>query len=198
MKDRLRVILALLLVASLPACQTKKKDANASAEAGAAAESGAPADEATGESAIVSTDSAAFYRYGPAQAQGADLRMSKGTLVTVLKKGKAYSSVRLQTGMAGFMITRDLMFGDEAAQVAAQLAAQGSGAPLPPPVSDGGDPKPKAKYKSTARVIDPDAPQATESNAPETPLPDSSDSPATEIEPITPSSEDVKFPAFRY
>ncbi len=204
MKACLRALSALFIVMALAACQSNSEEAQVAAngsaatgEAEAGPTPGAPADTApVGENAIVTRDEAAFYRYGPAQASGADLRLSRGTLVTVLKKGKAYSSVRLPAGTTGFMVTRELMFGDEAAQVAAQLAGQSASANA---TAQGGSARPTVKYSSTSRVIDPEAPAgAPQANAADTPLPDASDVAPTEIDPVSPPTEDVKFPAFRY
>ncbi len=189
-------LVALTLVIAFSGCQSTKKKEKESTEAAqpasARAETVSPSN-VSGEPALVTTDAAPFYRYGPAQAAGPDLRLPKSTVVQVTKKGKAYSSVRLQSGMAGFMITRDLTFGDEVAQMAAQLAQQSQ----PPRVIN--QSRPTVKYTSTARVADAPAPQSTpQSNAPDVPLPDDEALPADAIDPITPSTEDVKFPAFRY
>ncbi len=189
-------VAALALLVALAGCRSSKKSEPAS---GDTAQSSAAVGEAAGntntdaEPALVNTESAPFYRYGPAQAAGPDLRLSKNTVVQVTKRGKAYSSVKLQSGMTGFMTTRELTFGDEVAQMAAQLAQQSQ----PPTAVDA--PRPTVKYTATARVSDKPAPRgAPQSNAPEEPLPNEEELPADAIDPITPPTEDVKFPAFRY
>ena len=44
-----------------------------------------------------------FYKYGPAQAQGADLSLRKGVVVTLIKRSSGFSRVRIPEGEEGYI-----------------------------------------------------------------------------------------------
>jgi hypothetical protein len=56
----------------------------------------------------VKTAEAAFYRYGPQQANGPDRKLPKDTLMTIGKPRFGYLRVKLTTGEEGFMSRDDL------------------------------------------------------------------------------------------
>jgi hypothetical protein len=49
-----------------------------------------------------------FYRYGPAQATGADFVLMKGQVVTLLKRSFGYSQIMTADGTSGYVSTEDL------------------------------------------------------------------------------------------
>ncbi len=161
-------------------------------------------DEATampvqGEPAIVRTNNAPLYRYGPAQGSGPDLTLAAGTVLQVTKKGRSYSTILMQNGMSGFMATRDLTFGDLARLASERAAMQNRSEPRE---TGGGG---QVRFSSTARVVgggsddnNSSAVSGPQVNAPETPLPDATGVFPEDIAPITPPVEDVEFPSFRY
>ena len=57
---------------------------------------------------MVSAKSAQFFKYGPAQAFGADFTLVKGQRVTMLNREFGYSKVKLDDGTIGYMPTGDL------------------------------------------------------------------------------------------
>ncbi len=58
---------------------------------------------------LVSVQSAQFYKYGPAQAFGADFNLTQGQKVTMLERQFGYSRVMLEDGeTSGYMATEDL------------------------------------------------------------------------------------------
>ena len=57
---------------------------------------------------VVSAAKTLFYHYGPAQASGPDLQLSKGQRVTVVKREFGYSRVVLDDGQSGYVATEDI------------------------------------------------------------------------------------------
>ncbi|RYD68632.1 MAG: hypothetical protein EOP84_29890 [Verrucomicrobiaceae bacterium] len=57
---------------------------------------------------LVSVKNAQFYKYGPAQAFGADFNLVQGQKVTMLKREYGYSRVMLEDGTSGYMATEEL------------------------------------------------------------------------------------------
>ena len=49
-----------------------------------------------------------FYRYGPAQATGADFVLMKGQNVTLLKRSFGYSQIMTADGQSGYVATEDI------------------------------------------------------------------------------------------
>jgi hypothetical protein len=49
-----------------------------------------------------------FYRYGPAQATGADFVLMKGQNVTLLKRSFGYSQITTADGTSGYVATEDI------------------------------------------------------------------------------------------
>ncbi len=56
----------------------------------------------------VSAVTTPFYKYGPAQAFGADETLSNGAHLTMLKREFGYSHVMLDNGLSGYVATDDL------------------------------------------------------------------------------------------
>ena len=57
---------------------------------------------------IVTADETAFYKYGPAQANGADMQLKKGREVVMLERHYGYSRVQLEEGDSGYVPTDDI------------------------------------------------------------------------------------------
>lgn len=57
---------------------------------------------------LVSVKSAQFYKYGPAQAFGADFTLAAGQKVTMLDRQFGFSRVMLEDGTSGYMATEEL------------------------------------------------------------------------------------------
>jgi uncharacterized protein YgiM (DUF1202 family) len=57
----------------------------------------------------VSAAKTQFFKYGPAQAYGADASLPKGQKVTMVKREFGFSQVRLEDGTTGFVATEDLV-----------------------------------------------------------------------------------------
>lgn len=57
---------------------------------------------------LVAVNSAQFYKYGPAQAFGADFTLPAGQKVTMLDRQFGYSRVMLEDGTSGYVATDDL------------------------------------------------------------------------------------------
>lgn len=76
----------------------------------------------------VTTEAAPFYRYGPQQGNGPDLRLPRNTLVTLIRPSFGYSKVQvLDSHQQGYVASEDI-------QVApASLVA--SATATPPPVA---------------------------------------------------------------
>jgi hypothetical protein len=65
-----------------------------------------------------------FYKYGPAQAVGADFSLDSGTQLTVIKREVGYSRVMLDNGQSGYVATE--MLGPVEVKPAPTPAASGS------------------------------------------------------------------------
>ncbi len=57
---------------------------------------------------VVSSVSTPFFKYGPAQAFGADLTLSQGERLTMLTRSFGFSRVMLQNGQSGYVSTEDI------------------------------------------------------------------------------------------
>jgi len=57
---------------------------------------------------MVTADSTSFYKFGPAQAEGPDLRLKKGEVVTMIDRHYGYSKVLDPDGDAGYVPTEDI------------------------------------------------------------------------------------------
>ncbi|MGB8355174.1 MAG: hypothetical protein WCD79_14850 [Chthoniobacteraceae bacterium] len=57
---------------------------------------------------IVTADTTAFYKYGPAQANGADMQLKKGSEVVMLERHYGYSRVQILDGDSGYIPTDDI------------------------------------------------------------------------------------------
>ena len=57
---------------------------------------------------VVTASKSQFYKYGPAQAFGADFALNRGQKVTVVENSFGFSKVTTDDGIAGFMPTDDL------------------------------------------------------------------------------------------
>ena len=57
---------------------------------------------------MVSAPKSQFYKYGPAQAFGADFALNRGQKVTVVENSFGFSKVTTEDGIAGYMPTEDL------------------------------------------------------------------------------------------
>ncbi len=88
---------------------------------------------------IVTEDNVGAYRFGPAQSRDADEYLSKGTVVTLKKGGKAWSDIALENGRI-FTVGADQIRPAKASDFAAPpppvIAA------MPPPVGPNGAPLP--------------------------------------------------------
>jgi hypothetical protein len=61
----------------------------------------------TGRYAVTSVK-APFYKYGPAQAFGADFALARGQHVTMVERGFGFSRVLTEDGVTGFVSTDDI------------------------------------------------------------------------------------------
>src|SRR4051812_29569328 len=57
---------------------------------------------------LVAPKTAEFYKYGPAQAFGADFALQRGARVTMVRRDFGFSQVRLEDGTIGYVATEDL------------------------------------------------------------------------------------------
>ena len=57
---------------------------------------------------VVSAPKSPFYKYGPAQAFGADFALNRGQGVTVVENSFGFSKVTTDDGIAGYMPSEDL------------------------------------------------------------------------------------------
>jgi len=57
---------------------------------------------------MVTTKNAEFYKYGPAQAFGADFKLTQGQKLTMLERQYGYSRVMLDDGTSGYVATEEL------------------------------------------------------------------------------------------
>jgi hypothetical protein len=62
----------------------------------------------SGKYYVVSAKDAAFFLYGPQQANGPDERLRHGTLVGLLRTSFGYSKVQLMNGVQGYVATQDI------------------------------------------------------------------------------------------
>ena len=84
----LRLVLGLTCVTSLAACTT--------------AQSGA------GSRYVVTAPRSQFYKYGPAQAFGADLVLPHGQKITMLETSFGFSKVMTDEGIAGYVASDEI------------------------------------------------------------------------------------------
>jgi len=56
----------------------------------------------------VVTDSAPFYRYGPQQGNGPDMKLQKDRLMTLIRASFGYCKVKLTSGEQGFVANDDI------------------------------------------------------------------------------------------
>src|SRR4029077_8400130 len=56
----------------------------------------------------VITDSAPFYRYGPQQGNGPDMKLQKDRLMTLIRPSFGYCKVKLTTGEQGYVASDDI------------------------------------------------------------------------------------------
>jgi len=69
-----------------------------------------PAVSTTGPvSYMVTADSTPFYKYGPQQANGADMQLKRGEEVVMLERHYGYSRVQNQGGDSGYVATEDVI-----------------------------------------------------------------------------------------
>ena len=127
---------------------------------------------------IVSAVSTPFFKYGPAQAFGADLNLSQGQRLTMLTRSFGFSRVMLENGMSGYVSTDDIK----------PVAPTPVPKPTPGPNTGGGwfsrrKPAPAGNFNSSPN------PLFDVSDVPPPPLPTNAS---------TPSPEKPKAPAFRY
>lgn len=57
---------------------------------------------------LVSVPKAQFYKYGPAQAFGADFNLEQGQRITMVKREFGYSRIQLADGQTGYVSTDEL------------------------------------------------------------------------------------------
>ncbi len=57
---------------------------------------------------VVTATKSPFYKYGPAQAFGADFALNRGQKVTVVESSFGFAKVTTEDGIAGYMPTDDL------------------------------------------------------------------------------------------
>ena len=57
---------------------------------------------------VVSAEKAPFYKYGPAQAMGADFTLNQGQLVTMLKRSTGFSQIQTPGGDTGYVSNEDI------------------------------------------------------------------------------------------
>ncbi|MGB8167863.1 MAG: hypothetical protein WCF18_10260 [Chthoniobacteraceae bacterium] len=109
---------------------------------------------------IVTAPKSPFYKYGPAQAFGADFALDRGQKVTVVENSFGFSKVTTDDGLAGYMATEDL-------------------APSPDPV-----PQVRAPARTASRRVGSGAQRAPSYVEPGLPLFDGSDIPLpSKVEP---------------
>src|SRR5437870_2733648 len=69
---------------------------------------GAPTASNSGKYYAVSVKQAAFYFYGPQQANGPDQKLPQDTLVMLIRPSFGYSKVKLMNGQQGYVATQDI------------------------------------------------------------------------------------------
>ncbi len=95
LSSRLSDSLLILLALCGASCSTLESAAPAAASNG-------------GQYYIVSARAAAFYRYGPQQANGPDEKLAQGTLMTLIRPVFGYSKVQLSNGLQGYVASQDI------------------------------------------------------------------------------------------
>ncbi|MEY2526525.1 MAG: hypothetical protein QOE73_1296 [Verrucomicrobiota bacterium] len=89
-----RVVASTLAMIGLAACS--KMNSNPKAAAGG------------DKFYAVTVESAAFYHYGPQQANGPDKKLEKGTLINLIRPSFGYCKVKLTSGEQGFVANEDI------------------------------------------------------------------------------------------
>src|SRR5881394_773512 len=69
---------------------------------------GAPTASNNGKYYAVSVKQAAFYLYGPQQANGPDQKLPQDTLMMLIRPSFGYSKVKLMNGQQGYVATQDI------------------------------------------------------------------------------------------
>ncbi len=124
---------------------------------------GAPTASDSGKYYAVSVKQAAFYLYGPQQANGPDQKLPQDTLVMLIRPSFGYSKVKLMNGQQGYLATQDI----RAAPPELVSAA------INPPVSN--EPSRTRKFHFDPRLL---PPEPLPNDAPEpTPIPGAEPSP---------------------
>lgn len=72
----------------------------------------------------VVTDSTAFYRYGPQQGNGPDMKLQKDALMTLIHPSFGYCKVKLMTGEQGYVASEDIHVAPAALVTAATTPPQ--------------------------------------------------------------------------
>lgn len=94
----------------------------------------------------VTAPSTAFYRYGPQQGYGADQRLPKETMMSVVRPSFGYSKVQLENGEQGYVASEDIK------PASPDLIARAAAAKLPPaPIFSG----PNANNRTPVDANDP-------------------------------------------
>jgi len=85
----------------------------------------------------VAADKTPFYRYGPQQGNGPDRELTRGTVVTLIRRSFGYAKIRLDDGSQGFVANDDLARAPEnlIAQVDNGTGAESSALPPTPEVA---------------------------------------------------------------
>jgi hypothetical protein len=87
---------------------------------------------------LVKSAKSEFYKYGPAQANGADMAIERGTAVTMVRRDFGFSQIRLADGHIGYVATDDL---------------KPPPAPPPPPRPRGSSPRRVASKSSNVAPV---------------------------------------------
>ncbi|MEY2545704.1 MAG: hypothetical protein QOG48_821 [Verrucomicrobiota bacterium] len=98
----------------------------------------------------VKSASAAFFRYGPQQANGPDRKLARDTLLTISRKSFGYARVRLTSGEEGFVAIDDIR------PAPANLIAKTVPTPTPTPAALN-YPEPKLPSPETTPAVEPTA-----------------------------------------
>jgi hypothetical protein len=125
----------------------------------------------SGQYYVVSAKKAAFFRYGPQQANGPDERLPHGTLVGLLRTSFGYSEVQLMNGVQGYVASQDIHTAPpELVQAATNLNPTLSGTS-----------EPNRNRRSRHNIVDPrflpPPPPLPEDQPEPTPIPGSESSP---------------------
>ena len=89
---------------------------------------------------IVTADSTSFYKIGPAQANGPDLRLKKDEIVTMVERHYGYSRVTDADGDTGYVPTEDIAPTPNQPPVLASSPRKSRGASQSAPVDYGSQP----------------------------------------------------------